>query len=78
MCCTVAEQESGAAQGAMSWAERENHSALITNTLPPSRLPSGWRRSSRLLIREGAVISVPKEMSVPAAVKIPFILASET
>ena len=40
VCCTMAEQESAAAQGAMSWAERENHSALTTHTLPPTRPPA--------------------------------------
>lgn len=40
MSCAVAEQESGAAQGAVSWAERENRSALTTNTRPPAHLPA--------------------------------------
>ena len=76
----MAEQESGAAQGAMSWAERENRSALAANTHPPAHLPACQADGEKLclLIRDGVVISVPKEMSVPAAVKIPFILASET
>ena len=40
VCCAMAEQESGAAQGAMSWAERENRSALAANTHPPAHLPA--------------------------------------